>query len=367
MSQAFFPIVTPQLAVERYGVHAMGRDAVDFITGDIITSGIELDGINNGFVVLQPEELFFNFDLPNAPSAADIIGITFIDQYNADDTLGYRAIAGETTWSPFIHDSVETRSSCTPITNSCFNNFGLNGQVPQLDLLVDNTQICGGASVNLDPNLNRVLGWVRLLIDGYEPLQNQLGVVAYTFFTGGSIRAGAEWMNVKGVSSTPPNECPLNPDGSPSDCSLAACKPLDGCENPNQTNGDGVNFCQDGVDNDGVNGTDCQDFGCDGFVAITSEEGEVTGPCESAGETSCADGFDNDLNGFIDCGLLGGDPDPTCVANGECGDDDDDNTGSGGCSVAASATAGTAAASFLLPLLPLAGAYALRSIRKRKK
>ncbi|MGI9533491.1 MAG: hypothetical protein ACR2NW_00945, partial [Thermodesulfobacteriota bacterium] len=146
-----------------------------------------------------------------------------------------------------------------------------------------------------------------------------------------------------------------------------------GCENPDGVDPDGVNFCQDGVDNDGVDGTDCADFGCDGFIPDTSiipsaQFGPV-GPCESSGETSCMDEFDNDNNGFTDCGLIGGTPDPNCVAIGACGAVDTTTTtsGDGGCSLAkADTTTGTEAANYLLALLPLAGVFALRRIRSRK-
>ena len=41
--------------------------------------------------------------------------------------------------------------------------------------------------------------------------------------------------------------------------------------------------------------TDCEDLGCDGVV-IDSGGGPVM--CESLGEISCEDGFDNDSNGL---------------------------------------------------------------------
>ena len=162
----------------------------------------------------------------------------------------------------------------------------------------------------------------------------------------------------------PPAECLIDPEtGFPVDCSDPLCKPLDGCENPNFPP-DG-SLCTDGVDNDGVDGIDCADFGCDGFI-VNSETGVQ---CESSGEISCTDEFDNDNNGFTDCGLLGGDPDPNCVAIGACGGSDDGGDGGdGGCTVAAGPVSGTSsAANFLLPLLPLAGVFAVRRMIRRRK
>jgi len=163
----------------------------------------------------------------------------------------------------------------------------------------------------------------------------------------------------------PPAECLIDPEtGFPVDCSDPLCKPLDGCENPNFPP-DG-SLCTDGEDNDGVDGTDCADFGCDGFVVNS----ETNVQCESSGETSCADEFDNDNNGFTDCGLLGGVADPNCVAIGACGTPDDGGSsgGDGGCTVAAGpVTSGSSAANFLLPLLPLAGVFAARRIIRRRR
>ena len=159
------------------------------------------------------------------------------------------------------------------------------------------------------------------------------------------------------VTPVPPEpECDFI-DGEPN-CENPLCKQEDGCENFNNPE---EGLCEDGIDNDGFDGTDCADFGCDGFI-IDSESGAA---CESGGETSCDDGFDNDNNGLTDCDNP---PDPNCEAIGAC--DSPPSGGGGGCTVASAAGAvagGTAAANFLLPLIPVAGAYALRRIRRRKE
>lgn len=153
-------------------------------------------------------------------------------------------------------------------------------------------------------------------------------------------------------------------DGEPN-CANPLCKQEVGCENFAEGSPEGL--CSDGIDNDGVDGIDCADFGCDGFV-IDSESGAQ---CEAGGETSCTDEVDNDNNGFTDCGLLGGEADPNCVAIGACGVVDGDggsDGGSGGCTVAAGPVTGTSsAANFLLPLLPLAGVFAARRIIRRRR
>ena len=97
-----------------------------------------------------------------------------------------------------------------------------------------------------------------------------------------------------------------------------------------------------------------------------SETGAI---CETGAETTCDDGFDNDANGFVDCGVVDADPDPNCVAIGACDEPDDGGSGGdGGCTVAAGpVTSGSSAANFLLPLLPLAGVFAARRIIRRRR
>jgi hypothetical protein len=164
------------------------------------------------------------------------------------------------------------------------------------------------------------------------------------------------------VEPTPPVPTCEFIDGEPV-CADPLCKQETGCENFTDPE---AGLCSDGIDNDEVDGTDCADFGCDGFV-IDEETGAV---CEAGGETSCADGEDNDNNGLIDCGE--GDilpADPNCVLIGACDAPDDGGSGgSSGCTVAAGpVTSGSSAANFLLPLLPLAGVFAVRRIIRRRR
>ena len=183
--------------------------------------------------------------------------------------------------------------------------------------------------------------------------------------TGCFLRIGID----EGIPSTddvdpepPTPTCPFV-DGEPV-CSDPLCKTTEpGCENTDVEGQE--DFCSDGIDNDGVDGTDCEDFGCDGSIG-NSATGAI---CQTGAETICDDGFDNDANGFVDCGVIDAEPDPNCVAIGACGDDDDDSDGGdGGCTVAAGpVSGGTAAASILLGLLPLAGVFVVRRIVRRRK
>jgi len=143
-------------------------------------------------------------------------------------------------------------------------------------------------------------------------------------------------------------------DGEPV-CSDPLCKFTEpGCENTNIEGQEG--FCSDELDNDGVDGINCQDFGCDGSIG-DAETGAI---CETGAELTCDDGFDNDANGLIDC------DDPNCEFTTVC--ESGTGGGSGGCTVAAGpVTSGSSAANFLLPLLPLAGVFAVRRIIRRRR
>ena len=76
-------------------------------------------------------------------------------------------------------------------------------------------------------------------------------------------------------------------------------------------------LCSDGIDNDGNNFTDCDDFACSGLGNCK----ETAGACVAAGNC-CSDGIDNDGNTFTDCEdfACSGDAthpaDPACVVAG---------------------------------------------------
>ena len=138
-------------------------------------------------------------------------------------------------------------------------------------------------------------------------------------------------------------------DGEPV-CTDPLCKSEIGCENQATD----PTWCQDGEDNDADGFIDCADLGCDGAIIDSLFQ------CEFGQETICDDDFDNNNNGFIDCDDVG------CADSPDC---ETPSGGGGGCTVAAAGAVagGTAAANFLLPLIPVAGAYALRRIRRRKE
>ncbi len=366
---ADFELFSP-LPDARYQVEAMGRDAVDFTTGEIVSAGTPLDGESNGYVVLQPEELLFEFqgignlDPPFVESiGVDIVGIAFNDVYGEPGLLGYQVQPGNANWTTFMFDFKEDPTSCGERQVQCFTTLGLNdtfglgqnntdlvpGGIGDGDADLDfGDLLCAGAETPQYPyqetNFNSILstfGWARIFVDGLGDFENHLG-----FFVNANID-GASLIYTKGeeteVTPPPSNEdCSVEGDEDEdgfADCLDTDCATADNCET-------GTEECGDTTDNDEDGQADCADLGCDGFAG-----------CEFGTETSCEDGIDNDADGDVD----GADSD--CQASDTGGTTGDDG---GGCTVAASGiTTATAAANILLPLLSLFGIYGInRRIRK---
>ena len=181
---------------------AMGRDALNFTTGEVEPDGTPLDGTTNGFVVLQPEELFFNYATDSDGGDVDIIGIAFQDSYGPAGLLGYNITPGEVTWTPFIFDFRENPTSCGSRAVNCFLNVGLNDTLEQeiLELLDDESApgdlLCGGTIIpeyDTDGNTSFTepdfFGWTRMFISGYGDLENHLGL-----YINDDI-GGALWIN----------------------------------------------------------------------------------------------------------------------------------------------------------------------------
>jgi len=165
-----------------YRLNSMGRDAVSFTTGDIITEDyIELDGIANGFVVIQPEILKFNFNSLPGSNFADIVSIAFVDNYNAPFG-GYAAQAGAASWNARIFDEFEEDISGCDVTQNCFFDIGLNEVILAANPYLGDILLCPG---NTTPN-----GWVKIEVGGLGDLENELGIVAITTPPFG----GASWM-----------------------------------------------------------------------------------------------------------------------------------------------------------------------------
>jgi len=324
-------------------VNAMGRDAVDFTTGEIVPDNTPLNGTTNGYIVLQPEELIFNSsDFGGAPNS-EIVAIAFQDSYGPAGLLGYQVLPASANWSTFIFDFKEDPTSCGNRTINCFDDLGLDENVfVQENDLLGNDVLCSGFEPPDNDN-GDTYAWTRIFVSGLSDFDNHLGLYGEV---NDEIIDAADWMFVRGERTdiTPPPTVEVCDDEAMVDededgfanCLDSDCATASNCET-------GEEQCADQMDNDNDGQTDCADLGCDGFAS-----------CEFGTEVSCNDGIDNDADGAVD-----GD-DSDCQAAETTGG----TTGGGGCNVATGVNTVTAAANFLLPLLPLFGAYKLK---RRKK
>ena len=347
-------------------LNAMGRDAVDLTSGEILPDGTVLDGVSTGFVTLQPEELAVDFGVIATP--ADLVGFAFIDNYGPAGLLGYNIIPGEITWTSFVFDFIENPTSCGNNTVSCFLSIGINDTYPAFNTSIFDDELCSGTTTPMSgvPGAS-FYGWISVFASGYSDGENHLALIADSGFQ------SARWMYVKGERTEPnPNEnCAVagDEDGDMlADCADPDCVGLAGpngetceaaeatCDDGFDNDGDGAtdgadtdcdgsescpscesgDQCSDGEDNDGDGNSDCADGGCDG---ATGPNGET---CEAGVELTCNDNQDNDGDGTADC------DDPDCAIATNCVSGDGGG-GGGGCSVAA--TANPSMLNFLLPMI----------------
>ncbi|MCH8029039.1 MAG: hypothetical protein IH874_03810 [Candidatus Dadabacteria bacterium] len=152
-----------------FGVSATGRDAVSFSTGNVVADGTLLDGVDNGYVLLQPDKLKFNF-AASLYDEIDIISIAFSDNYAG--AFGYVATPAGAVWTPLVFNEFETPISCNPVVQDCFFNIGLNPQLPQSNELLGIRDLC--------PNNPTIDGFVKVAVSGVEGLENELGLIGFT-------------------------------------------------------------------------------------------------------------------------------------------------------------------------------------------
>ena len=354
-----------------FRMNAMGRDAVDLASGQVLADGTVLDGTTTGFLLIQPEELLFNFQGSN--SGVDIVGIAFDDNYGPAGLLGYNITPANVTWTPFIFDYNEDPTSCGTTPVNCFNTVGINEDFLQNNNVINITDgaseilLCAGTETPDDPgSFGSPVGWARIFVSGLGENTNHMGFFIDVTY------AGAEHMFVRGErvsGGAPPENCSVagdedgdmladcadpdcdgetGPNGETCEAVEATCN--DGFDNDGDGATDGADTdcdgsescpscesgdqCSDGEDNDGDGNSDCADGGCDG---ATGPNGET---CEAGVELTCNDNQDNDGDGTVDCD----DPDCAIATNCIAGDG-----GGGGCSVAT--TANPSILNFLLPLI----------------
>ncbi len=193
-----------------YSINSMGRDAVSFSTGSVVPNGTVLDGVSNGYVLLQPEILKFVHHPDSV--AVDIVSIAFRDNY--EGVFGYVAEPADAVWTPLIFDEDENPVSCSPVVQNCFFDIGLNEDTGQANSLLGNRLLCPGNDFNA--------GWVKIAVSGLEGLENELGLWGSTDFNTG----GATWMHAEGAATAvaPPPECTVDADCAAGEvCVLEIC------------------------------------------------------------------------------------------------------------------------------------------------
>ena len=174
--------------------NAMGRDAVDFGTGAILPDGTPLDGVTNGFTVLQPDELFFDFNAPGlgmATTGVIIAPIVFDDVYGPPGLLGYQVLPSTVTWQAFIFDFNEDPTSCGNKVINCYDNMGLNDTFVQGNNFLGTDLLCSGSTTpaTAAPN-NDVYGWTRIFISNLGDFTNHITAFANIFGN----QSGMNWV-----------------------------------------------------------------------------------------------------------------------------------------------------------------------------
>ena len=184
---------------EGFNLNSMGRDAVDFITGDPLPDGTVLDGVTGGFVILQPEEYLLDFTSSGTGNNISIYAASFIDSYGPPGLLGYTVLPGEIVLTSFIFDFAENPTSCGNVTLSCFFRIGINDTLELEDsgtLIGPQEEICPGTiTPSNTENDGDPEGWLRSFLSGYDQFENT--IAAYTTDENGDSGDGGKYLYTK--------------------------------------------------------------------------------------------------------------------------------------------------------------------------
>jgi len=307
----------------------------------------------------------------------NFVTVTWIDQFTAGgayEALGGTVVATGNDQIPqgiFPFNDIEVGFSCGDWLETCATCKGISDS----STVDEGESVCSLAFRDLDlsggpidPILDKEPDDVVCNFDG--PHDGALVLIGVTATDNVINLIGPEntgdWAGIDyavGLGDEPPTPTPTPTpgcDGTPTACfedpicedNTALCGGL-GEQLGGQS---GVN-CNDGIDNDDNDQTDCADFKCDGIAVLDPDnpEGPTIAVCEFGLETNCTDGFDNDTNGLTDCDDTG-----FCSTAEVC------ETGGGGgssgsCSIA---TGSVGLANALILLVPAFG-IGFRRIRRR--
>jgi|GEM_PF-2828134 len=198
-------------------LNARGRDAVEFTTGQEPADFTPLDGVNNGFEIIQSDTGTFNFSNDYGPAFVDLVFISIKDVYGEPGLLGYNVAPATSGFSTFIYDFKEDVTSCGRRQFSCFLTVGLNDTFPQnnTELSNGNDVLCAGVESPLNPNILIPVRDINLTVateqvPGEEEAQ---GFLKFFFDTGNNasqvsqeVTSFTSFMNI-GVTSPDPCAC----------------------------------------------------------------------------------------------------------------------------------------------------------------
>jgi hypothetical protein len=202
---------------DAYRVNSTGRDAVNFMDGLGLPEpdGTVLDGVDNGYVLLQPDAIKTDFFFDDCPepdcgsNGVDIVSIAFKDNYT--NVLGqYSAEAGSALYDvPLLFNDNEQQLSCAVQEQDCFFDYGLTNDIDSDNQLLGDVVLC---NANFEDRIfDQASGWLHVTTTDID--ENEIGVFGQSYYYGEV--GDASNMYVEGERFVPPTPTPV-PTPSPS-------------------------------------------------------------------------------------------------------------------------------------------------------
>jgi hypothetical protein len=148
-----------------------------------VADGTVLDGVDTGYILLQPEILKFAFNkISGFPDEdlTDVVSIAFKDNYNGPFGA-YAAAPANAIWDGLIFDNAENLISGCDVVQECFFDIGLNQNYISANPFLTSTlplDFEDQFNVLLCPNNFNFQGWVKIEVTGLDDLENEIGIVA---------------------------------------------------------------------------------------------------------------------------------------------------------------------------------------------
>lgn len=162
-----------------YRFNAVGRDAIDLVSGAKLADGTPLDGVVTGLERIIPDEILYHYNANNwegGPVTADLIFVAISDDYISVDR--YKATGGTTSLMSVenVVDADENSISCGDVEFSCMEIVGINDFIPstfsQADSEIDSGVICNQTDYDF--------GWDKIVQRADIPADAIFGVIGLT-------------------------------------------------------------------------------------------------------------------------------------------------------------------------------------------